>query len=98
MTTALELGTTFALGAISGWAFFAGLWFTVEGLGTSSRPVLRVVGSLALRFALAFLLFYLLARHAGWQHVLTAAVGFSVMRLLLSRHAASRAVDGECHR
>jgi len=84
-----------AAGALLGLAFFTGLRLTLDGLTSSAHPAARVLGSLALRFALALGGFYLVARHGEWTHVIAAVAGFTGTRLVLVRRAlASHTTPG----
>ncbi len=84
------LMASFTAGALLGLAFFWGLWVTLNGIERAHRPALRMLGSLLLRFSLALAGFYLLAYYAGWQHLLTAAIGFTLSRLVIIRRMRSR--------
>ena len=83
MNNILLLIASFAAGALLGLAFFWGLWATVKQLGLKRHPVLMILGSLALRFGLVLFGFYLLAQHGGWQQALSAAIGFTLIRVLI---------------
>jgi F1F0 ATPase subunit 2 len=83
MNTMLLLTASFASGALLGLAFFWGLWATVKQLGQKRHPVLMILGSLVLRFGLVLIGFYLLTQHGGWQPVLSAAVGFTLIRVIM---------------
>jgi F1F0 ATPase subunit 2 len=85
MNAWLALILSFAVGIILGLVFFWGLWATVNRLDRKRHPAIWMLGSLLLRFGLVLLVFYLLAQHLGWQHVLAAAAGFTVTRILVSR-------------
>lgn len=90
MNEATGLIAAFAAGAVLGLMFFWGLWLTVDGLGQTRRPALWTLGSLLLRFTLALAGFYLLARYAGWQHLVAAAAGFTLTRILLVHRLSLR--------
>lgn len=79
----LLFAASFASGALLGLVFFWGLWATVKQLGQRRHPVLMILGSLILRFGLVLFAFYLLAHHGGWQQVLSAAIGFTLMRVFI---------------
>ena len=83
MNNILLLSASFAAGALLGLAFFWGLWATVKQLGQKRHPVLIMLGSLALRFGLVLFGFYLLTQHGGWQQALSAAIGFTLIRVLI---------------
>ena len=86
MSTVLEYTTSFAAGILLGLFFLQGLWLTLRDLDKARRPGLRLLVSMLLRFALVLAAFYFLARYAGWQHVLAAVIGFSLLRLFIIRH------------
>ena len=83
MNNILLLIVSFAAGILLGLAFFWGLWATVKQLDQKRHPVLTILGSLLLRFGLVLFGFYLLAQHGGWQQVLSAAIGFTLIRVLI---------------
>ncbi|MEA1889355.1 MAG: ATP synthase subunit I [Pseudomonadota bacterium] len=90
MSELLQLVTSCSAGALLGLAFFLGLWSTINGLDQARRPALLMLGSLLLRFGLVIAGFYLLARYAGSQHVLSAALGFTLARLIMVRRIRPR--------
>jgi F1F0 ATPase subunit 2 len=81
----LPLLGSLVAGGVLGLAFFRALWATIARLPERRHPGLWLLGSLLLRFGLALGVFYLLARYGGWQHLLGAAVGFTLVRLWLVR-------------
>jgi F1F0 ATPase subunit 2 len=81
------------LGVLLGLAFFWGLWLTVDGLDRSRRPAVRMFVSLVLRFSAALAVFYLLAKYAGWPHLIAAALGFALARLLTVQRSARRRAE-----
>ncbi|RBP31063.1 F1F0 ATPase subunit 2 [Marinobacter pelagius] len=83
--TALMLGYggSFAFGCLLGTAFLWGLWLTVRRLPTAAHPAFLMLASLILRFGLTLAGFLLIARLAGWEHLLIAAIGFTLPRLLM---------------
>jgi F1F0 ATPase subunit 2 len=76
----LALAASGATGLLLGLVFFWGLWVTVKRLGRGRSAALWMLGGFALRFGVLLAGFYLLARHAGWQHVVSAALGFTLSR------------------
>jgi F1F0 ATPase subunit 2 len=70
-------------GALLGLIFFWGLWTTVKQLERGRYTAVWMLGSFVLRFSLLLTGFYFLARYAGWEHVLSAAVGFTLSRVLV---------------
>lgn len=83
--TALMLGYggSFMLGCLLGSGFLWGLWLTVRRLPTAEHPALLMLASLVLRFGITLAVFLLIARTAGWEHLLVSAVGFTLPRLLM---------------
>ncbi len=94
MTTLLLLVASCTAGVLLGAIFFWGLWTTLKRLGRARSTAVLLLGSLVLRFGLVLGGFYLLARYAGWEHVLAAALGFTLSRILvvyrLQAHAVTR--------
>lgn len=79
----LDYGASFILGCLLGSAFLWGLWHTVRRLPNADHPALLMLASLTLRFGLTLAGFLLIARVAGWEHLLVAAAGFTLPRLLV---------------
>jgi F1F0 ATPase subunit 2 len=77
------LAASCAAGALLGLLFFWGLWTTVNGIIRGGYTTVWILGSFVLRFSLLLTGFYLLARYAGWVHVLSAAFGFMLSRVLI---------------
>ncbi len=73
----------FATGILLGLVFFWGLWVTVNQLNQARYPAVQILGSLMLRFGLVLIVFYLLAQNGDWQHLLVAAIGFTLSRLFI---------------
>ncbi len=90
VTFAIGLLGALVAGGVLGVVFFWGLWLTVRGLDRTSHPTARVLVSLVLRFGLVLTAFYVLARHAGWPHVLAAAVGLTIARFGLAHQKRTR--------
>lgn len=76
-------------GALLGLVFFWGLWRTVHHLGELRHPALWLLGSMFIRFAVVLAGFLLLARYGGWQHLLVAVAGFTLIRLVMVRRVRS---------
>ena len=83
MTTLLLLVASCAAGMLLGVIFFWGLWTTLKRLSRGRSTAVLLLGSLLLRFGFVLGGFYLLARYAGWEHVLAAALGFTLSRILV---------------
>jgi F1F0 ATPase subunit 2 len=77
------LGGAFVAGTVVGVVYFAGLWKTVRALPTARNPAFLVFISFAVRFAVAALLFVMLARTGGWSSIASALVGFTLARLTI---------------
>jgi F1F0 ATPase subunit 2 len=90
---AIGLAIAFAAGMLLGVVFFWGLWMTVATLHSAPRPGLRILGSLLLRFALVAAGLTVAARYGGWQHVIAAAVGFMLARVVLVRRVVPARPD-----
>ncbi|WP_185827438.1 ATP synthase subunit I [Halomonas nitroreducens] len=87
----ISLLTGFGLGL----AFFWGLWLTVRSLGEARHPGLRVAVSLLLRLALAVAGLLWLVRLAGLGGGLAGALGFTLARWVVARHARPRTPERE---
>jgi F1F0 ATPase subunit 2 len=70
-------------GVLLGLVFFWGLWVTVNRIKAAGHPAILMLGSMLLRFALVLAAFYLLARYGGWEHLLAAVAGFTLLRIFL---------------
>lgn len=70
-------------GAGLGIIFFGGLWWTVQRITGSSRPVYLLMASFLVRTAVVLAGFYLLLT-AGWQYLLAALAGFLIGRTVLA--------------
>ncbi len=90
MSAILEYAASFGTGVLLGLFFLQGLWLTIRNLDKARRPALRLLGSVLLRFSLVLGGFYFLAIYAGWQHVLTAVVGFSLLRLFVMQRFSQK--------
>lgn len=86
MTNLLPFVASCTAGVLLGLIFFWGLWTTVNWLNHGHHITLLIVGSAILRFSLLLSGFYLVARYAGWGHVLSAALGFMLSRTLVLHH------------
>jgi F1F0 ATPase subunit 2 len=74
-----------AAGALLGLLFFQGLWITIRNLQSVRHPAILMLGSMLLRFSALLGGFYLLARYGDWSHLLAAAAGLTLVRILLLR-------------
>jgi F1F0 ATPase subunit 2 len=84
----IEFGLTvigvFLWGALLGLAYFGGLWLTVRRVTTMKHQTVWLLGSLAVRNALAALGFFPVVR-LGWQYALLCLAGFVLLRLIWVR-------------
>lgn len=82
-------------GAVLGLAFFWGLWATVSRLRKARHPALWMLSSLTARFAMVLAGFYWLTRYGGWEHVLAALIGFTILRLVMIRRLRPQQTKNE---
>ncbi|MEA2116488.1 MAG: ATP synthase subunit I [Thermodesulfobacteriota bacterium] len=75
----------FATGVGLGLIYFLGLWATIRQLAQRQHTGLWMMTSLVLRLGLVLTGFYFLMGTAGWQGLLAALLGFSLVRLILTR-------------
>jgi F1F0 ATPase subunit 2 len=92
--TALLLGTSFAAGALLALIYLWSLRATVEALPAALRPARRIAGSLLVRLLAVCAAFYTLARVGGAPAMLTALLGFALVRTVV----VSRIRQGLDHR
>lgn len=90
VTETLWLLVSFAAGGLLGLVVFVGLWLTVRDLDRARRPALRMLGSQALRLGLVLGVSYLIIVYGGWQHMLAALLGFTVLRVVVVRRIRPR--------
>ncbi|RMF44548.1 MAG: ATP synthase subunit I [Planctomycetota bacterium] len=67
-----------------GGLYFGGLWWTVQRMMNSPRPILWISGSFALRAAAAMAGFYWISGRQ-WQQVFFCLAGFLVVRWIVLR-------------
>jgi len=75
----------FAAGVGLGLIYFLGLWATIRQLAQRQHTSLWMMASLVLRLGLVLTGFYFLMSAAGWQGLLAALLGFTLVRLVLTR-------------
>lgn len=85
MTDYLVLTLVLLGGAVLGFLFFGGLWWTLRALPTARHPALIMFASYFARMALVVLGFFLLMG-GEWQRLVVAFVGFMIVRFLMIRH------------
>lgn len=73
------------VGGLAGFVYFFGLWLTLKQLPVSKNPGLLMLSSLLLRMAIVMSVFYLIMRNIGWQGLLIALLGLTLVRFILSR-------------
>ncbi len=73
------------VGGLAGFVYFLGLWLTLKQLPESKNPGLLMLSSLLFRMAFVMLVFYLIMLSVGWQGLLIALVGLTLVRFILSR-------------
>lgn len=81
----LPIAGGFATGVGLGLIYFLGLWLTIRQLAQRQYTSLWMMASLMLRLSLVLTGFYLLIDATGWQGLLAALLGFTLVRLLLTR-------------
>ncbi|MCG6898107.1 MAG: ATP synthase subunit I [Thiocapsa sp.] len=88
----LQLTASLIAGVLLGLVYFWSLWTTVGRLMRQDRPAIWMLGGMLLRFGLILVVFYPLARYGDWRHVLSAAVGFTLSRILTVQLVARRRI------
>ena len=81
MSLFLSLGA----GAILGFIYFFGLWITLKQLPQQKNLGLLMFFSLIGRLALVLFGFYFIMRFTGWQGLLAALLGLTLVRIILKR-------------
>jgi F1F0 ATPase subunit 2 len=71
-------------GALLGFFFFGGLWWTTRRATLGARPGFTVLASMVLRMGLTLAGFYLLA-DGRWERLLAALSGFMLARFVTLR-------------
>jgi len=79
MINPLPLVASCVAGVLLGLAFFWGVGAAVKQLSRGRYTTAWMLGSFLLRFSLLLTGSYLLARYAGWENLLSAAVGLMVL-------------------
>ena len=83
MIEIVRYGLSFLAGAVLGGLFVSSLWLTVKEIGRWRRPGAVVAVGYVIRAGTSVGVFLLIARGWGWQAVVSAIVGFVVVRTLL---------------
>ena len=84
LTTVFILCLAFAAGVMLGAFYFIALWRTVKRLPDTSHPVRLMLGSFALRMAVALAGFYFVMG-GHWERLAMALMGFIFMKVILTR-------------
>ena len=75
----------FIAGMALGLFYFGGLWLTLEHLKKTEHPYLFTLLSFFGRTAAALVCFYLIVREGRLDRLITALVGFILIRVILIR-------------
>lgn len=81
----VSLALSLITGALLGFVYFFGLWITLRQLPRRNNPGLWMLSSLPLRLGFVLSGFYLIMRVTGWQGLLAALLGFTLVRLIIVR-------------
>lgn len=73
-----------AAGIILGFAYFGGLWLTMQALPSTRHPALLVIGSYLSRLAMAFASLLAIALLGGWKPLLVSMGGFLLVKVVLA--------------
>lgn len=84
MDTASDYILPAAAGVLLGFAYFGGLWLTMQALPATRHPALLVIGSYFGRLALAFATLLAIALLGGWKPLLVSLGGFLVVKVVLA--------------
>jgi F1F0 ATPase subunit 2 len=82
ITHLIAFTTGAALGAVFLWA----LWQSVRRIARSAHPAASVFGGMTVRIALVTSVLYGVLSLGGWTHLISALVGFTLTRFVLTRH------------
>ena len=84
MITVVILSLAFTAGLVLGAFYFVALWRTVKRLPETRHPVRLMLGSFALRMAVALAGFYFVMS-GHWERLAMALMGFILMKIFLTR-------------
>jgi F1F0 ATPase subunit 2 len=84
MITVVILCLAFTAGLVLGAFYFIALWRTVKSLPETPHPVRLMLGSFALRMAVALAGFYFIMG-GHWERLALALMGFIFMKVILTR-------------
>lgn len=79
----IEILIAIIAGGMLSITFFGSLWFTTQKLPTIKYPVLLIIGSLVLRFAVILIVCYWVLVTQDWQILVVGLVSFTLARLLI---------------
>lgn len=82
MNDVISLGLALFSGVALGGLFFGGLWWTVQKLAATKRPVRLLLASLLVRTAVVLAGFFLVGG-ASWPRLLACLLGFTAARFLV---------------
>ncbi|MCS7465685.1 ATP synthase subunit I [Stieleria sp. ICT_E10.1] len=85
MFESIEIILAAGLGAVLAVFYFGGLWWTLQCLSDSQRPLAIYFASLTTRMVIALLVFSGLAVYGAWQAFATCLLGFLITRIALVR-------------
>lgn len=83
MSEIVRYALSLLVGGILGAVFVWSLWFTVRRIGRWRRPGVMMAGAYVIRAAASAAVFLPIARGWGWQAVVSALLGFILVRTLL---------------
>jgi F1F0 ATPase subunit 2 len=84
MVKVVILFLAFTAGLVLGAFYFVALWRTVKRLPETPHPVRLMLGSFALRMAVALVGFYIVMS-GHWERLAMALMGFIFMKVILTR-------------
>ena len=80
-TGLMEFTLSLFIGIGLGLFFFGLLLWTTNRIPYSKYPVVLTMGSLTVRLAAALGVFYFVSQITGWQGILSAVIGFLLVKL-----------------
>lgn len=92
MSQLWPLITMLALGMILGAFYFMTLWQTVNRLPRIKNRLRLMVISYALRLTVLLTAFYFIVQNGHWERLVSALLGFVLMRVIYTRHVAPQPI------
>jgi len=89
LTPLMPLFISLGAGALLGFVYFFGLWLTLKQLLQKKNTAFFILFSLFVRMALVLVGFYFIMRFTGWQGLLAALLGLTLVRLILKQRLGS---------